>query len=172
MTDSRAAISAELATMEEDLFVTEKAHFIASEELKHAHFWIGLLGTISASASAAMIAAKSAPIWPGILSMIAALASGILTFIKPEEKAAKHLAAGRSLAAIRTLARQHREIDLIEESKGGDVLRNYVTEITEAKTTANNAAPSISNRRHRKAKEQLVHHNAEVTGGGAAKHGK
>lgn len=56
--DYRAAICAELRKMEEDMLYTEKAHFVAAEELKKVHLWVGLVATVSAAASVASIVAS------------------------------------------------------------------------------------------------------------------
>jgi hypothetical protein len=53
MTDFRAAITEEPNAMEYDILCTEKAHFIAAEQLKKVHLWVGLLATASAGASTA-----------------------------------------------------------------------------------------------------------------------
>ena len=118
MCDYRTAISAELQKLEEDMLYTEKAHFVAAEELSAIHLWVGLIATVTA----ATIVARNSPVLPGSLALVAALASAMITFVKPDEKAAQHLAAARSLGAIRVLARQHRELDLHpgQRSRTGD----------------------------------------------------
>jgi hypothetical protein len=137
MTDFRSAITEELNAIEYDLLCTEKAHFIAAEELKKVHLWVGLLATASAGASTATILA-AAPAWiSGALALVATLSSGSLTFLKPEEKATQHLAAGRTFGAVRTLAHQYRQIDLMREPLDLDACRGYVAEISQAKKYAN-----------------------------------
>lgn len=41
--------------MEEDMLFTEKAHFVAAEELRKVHLLVGLVATVSAAASVASI---------------------------------------------------------------------------------------------------------------------
>ena len=156
MTDYRTAISAELQKMEEDMLYTEKAHFVAAEELKRVHLCIGLIATVSAAASVTSIVASGPQVISGTLALIAALASATLTFVKPDEKAAQHLVAARTLGAVRVKARQHREIDL-HPQRPEDVTawRRYVEQIGEAKSEVDGAAPSLSERRFRKGRAKI-----------------
>jgi hypothetical protein len=156
MTDYRAAITAELQRLEEDMLYSEKAHFVAAEELKRVHLWVGLVATVTAAAAAATIVADKSPVLSGSLALVATLASALVTFVKPEARAAQHLAAARNLGAIRVQARQHREVDLHpEQPVNPDKLRDYVTAIAEAKRDADAAAPSISDRRFEKARKKI-----------------
>jgi hypothetical protein len=156
MSDYRTAISTELEKIEEDMLYTEKAHFIAAEELKAVHLWVGLIATVTAAAAAASIVAHNSPILSGSLALVAALASALITFVKPDEKAAQHLAAARNLGAIRVLARQHRDVDLhTEQAEDRAAWRGYVAEIAEAKIDADSAAPSLSDRRFARARRKI-----------------
>lgn len=156
MSDYRAAISAELERLEEDMLFTEKGHFVAAEELKRAHRWLGLIATVSAAAAAATIVADNSPVVSGSLALVAALASAMLTFVKPEEGAAQHLSAARVLGAVRVLARQNREVDLHPDAmEDRTAWRKYVAEIGAAKKEADAAAPSISDRRFEKARRKI-----------------
>lgn len=139
------------------MLFTEKGHFVAAEELKKAHMWLGLIATISAAATAATIVANKSPVLSGSLALAAALASAMLTFVKPEEAAAQHLSAARALGAIRVLSRQHREVDLHPDATEDHAAwRNYVAEIGAAKKEADAAAPSISDRRFNKARRKIA----------------
>ncbi|BBY67238.1 SLATT domain-containing protein [Mycolicibacterium helvum] len=156
MSAYRSAITAELERLEEDMLFTEKGHFVAAEELKKAHMWLGLIATVSAAAAAATIVADKSPVLSGGLALLAALASAILTFVKPEETAAQHLSAARALGAIRVVARQHREVDLHPDAAEDHAAwRGYVTTIGTAKTESDAAAPSISDRRFEKARQKI-----------------
>jgi len=62
---------------------------------KAAHLWVGLIATVTAAAAAATIVASNAPVLSGSLALVAALASANIAFVKPDEKAAQHLAAAR-----------------------------------------------------------------------------
>jgi hypothetical protein len=157
MPDYRSAITTELERLEEDILFTEKGHFVAAEELKKAHMWLGLVATVSAAAAAATIVANKSPMISGSLALVAALASAMLTFVKPEEAAAQHLSAARTLGAIRVLARQHRKVDLHPDATEDQAAwRNYVAEIGAAKKEADAAAPSISDRRFEKARQKIA----------------
>lgn len=156
MSDYRSAIISELERLEEDMLFTEKGHFVAAEELKTLHLRLGLVATISAAAAAASIVADNSRILSGSLALVAALASAVLTFVKPEEVAAQHLAAARVLGAIRVLARQHREVDLHPDAtEDRAAWRSHVAVIGAAKKEADSAAPSISDRRFEKGRQKI-----------------
>lgn len=139
------------------MLFTEKGHFVAAEELKKAHMWLGLIATVCAAAAAATIVANRSPVLSGGLALAAALASAMLTFVKPEETAAQHLSAARALGAIRVLSRQHREVDLHPNATEDHAAwRSYVAEIGAAKKEADAAAPSISDRRFEKARQKIA----------------
>jgi hypothetical protein len=156
MCDYRTAISAELQKLEEDMLYTEKAHFVAAEELSAIHLWVGLIATVTAAGAAATIVAHNSPVLSGSLALVAALASAMITFVKPDKKAAQHLAAARRLGAIRVLARQHRELDLHPgQPEDLTAWRGYVTAVGEAKKEADIAAPSVSDRRFNRARRKI-----------------
>lgn len=157
MSDYRLAIARELLALEEDLLYTEKAHFAAAEELQRVHLLLGLTATLSAAVSVASVVTEAGPLWSGIPALVASLASAVLTFVKPDEKAAQHLGAGRSLGQIRVRSRQHRELGLQEQATPPNPKRwrGYVDEIGKAKAETDQSAPATSNRHFRKAQAKI-----------------
>ena len=151
-----SAICGELLKMEEDMLYTEKAHFVAAEELRKVNLWVGLVATVAAAASVASIVASGPKVISGVLGLLAAIASATMTFVRPEEKAAQHLSAAKALGVTRVKTRQYREIDLnSEQPEHVAEWRRMVTEIGEAKGRADHAAPSISERRFQKARRKI-----------------
>lgn len=156
MPDYRQGVVDELRRLEEDMLYTEKAHFAAGEELSRAHLVLGILATLAAAASVATIVGEASAVISGGLALIASLASAVLTFVKPEEKAAQHLSAARLLGDIRVRARQHRELDLHSESGvARDEWRTYAQQISAAKAEVDQSAPSVSDRRFAKGRKKI-----------------
>ena len=79
----RSAICGELLKMEEDMLYTEKAHFVAAEELRKVNLWVGLVATVAAAASVASIVASGPKVISGVLALLAAIASATVTFVRP-----------------------------------------------------------------------------------------
>lgn len=114
-TNYHSAICGELLKMEEDMLYTEKAHFVAAEELQRVNLVVGLVATVAAAASVASIVASGPKVISGVLALVAAIASATMTFVRPDEKAAQHLSAAKALGVARVKARQYRGIDLHSE---------------------------------------------------------
>lgn len=142
--------------MEEDMLFTEKAHFVAAEELRKVHLLVGLVATVSAAASVASIVASGPKVISGVLALVAAIASATMTFVRPDEKASQHLSAAKTLGVARVKARHCRDIDLhTDQPEDVAEWRRMVTEISNAKGSADDAAPSISERRFQKARKKI-----------------
>ncbi|MGB3763595.1 MAG: SLATT domain-containing protein [Ornithinimicrobium sp.] len=156
MTDVRNAVEDELKRLEEDILYTEKGHFSASNEHGRVHLALGLLATITSAVAATTIIGKSDPWVPGVLALIAAVASAVLTFVKPDERAAQHLQSGRALGALRVRIRQTRTIDLpADHDVDAATWKTAIQDLTTQKTDADNSAPPVSDRIFKKAQQKI-----------------
>lgn len=93
-----AALCREAERIEEDATYSSKSHFNAEGTWIRRHYWLGIPATaLAAIAGAALI--KSQPEWASGLTLLASLLTGLMTFLKPNERAAMHrTAAGQYLA--------------------------------------------------------------------------
>jgi hypothetical protein len=141
--DRTAALQAEGRQMQSDLLYTEKAQFAAAERLQQTHRLVGLTATLLSAAAAASILADH-PAVAGVLALSAALASGVLTFLKPDQQAATHLAAGRQLGVLRVELRQlvHLDLNHLPEPE----VRAALADIASRKADIDNAAPGTTER--------------------------
>lgn len=156
MKDYRTTIADELKRLEEDILYTEKAHFAAAEALQRIHWGVGIVSTVAAAATSVSVVADG-PTWvSGGLALLATVLSALLTFVKPEERAAQHLTAARVLNDVRVQAREHREIDLHASTPDQpEAWRGYIDAIRVAKKDADGAAPAVSQRAFDKARAKI-----------------
>ena len=156
MTDVRQPVEDELNRLEEDILYTEKGHFAASSEHGRVHLILGLLATITSAIAATTIIGKSDPWIPGILALIAAVASAVLTFVKPDERAAQHLQSGRALGALRVRIRQTRAIELpADNAVDAATWKATIEDLTTQKADIDSAAPPVSDRIFKKAQQKI-----------------
>jgi hypothetical protein len=105
------ALATEGSEIESDLLYTEKTHFTAAERLRRVHILLGGAATVAAAAAAATLL-KEIPAVTGALALLGAAGTALLTFLKPDQEAEAHLAAGRQLGALRVELRQLMRLDL------------------------------------------------------------
>lgn len=108
------ALEREAKRVEEDSIHSAKGHFNAADIWRIRHYWIGVPATILGAAAGAA-AVKSYTEIAVFLSLTATLLTGLLTFLKPAERASAHKAAGDQFLALRNDARVFREVELIEQ---------------------------------------------------------
>ncbi|MGV9211934.1 SLATT domain-containing protein [Micromonospora sp. RB23] len=138
----RAAIASELEQLLNDVRWTEKGHFASASFLRGIRLTLGVIATGAASVSAATIFTDKQVI-AGVFALVSALFSGLLTFLKPEEAASRHLSAGRRLNALVVDIRQALTIDAPgEEIKE---LRARVAQVARSKAEIDESAPHIPN---------------------------
>jgi hypothetical protein len=99
---------------------------------------------LASAGAAASVVADGAPGLSAVLALLGTLTAVLLTFLKPEELAQQHLAAGRDLGAIRVEARQVMNLDLIEAARID--VRTIIRDIAERKAATDRAAPALGNR--------------------------
>jgi hypothetical protein len=102
----------EAERIEEDATYSSKSHFNAEGRWEQRQYWLGVPATtLSAIAGATLI--RSQPELASVCALAAALLTGLMTFLKPNERAALHRAAAAQFLALRNDARFFREIDLL-----------------------------------------------------------
>jgi len=150
------ALRAEFVRMTSDLIHTEKAHFAAAQKHLRLHRVLGLVATVAGALAAAAIVSDTSRTSAALLALLASLSSGVVTFVKPQEKAQHHLDAGRDLGALRVHVRQAHDLDLAtgsQESLSGvrDAASRYATQ----KAAIDRTAPAITDAAYRQGKAKI-----------------
>lgn len=87
-----SALCREAERLEEDALYSSKGHFNAEDTWVRRNYWLGVPATaLGAIAGAALV--KSQPEWASAFTLLASLLTGLMTFLKPNERAAMHRAA-------------------------------------------------------------------------------
>ena len=139
-----SALSREAERLEEDATYSSKGHFNAEDTWVKRNYLLGVPATaLSAIAGASLI--KSHPDWATALTLLASLLTGLMTFLKPNERAALHRAAAGQFLALRNQARFFREIDLLHRDRLSD-LPDKLRTLSAARDELNQKSPSIPRR--------------------------
>ena len=137
-------VVAEFERLEEDLLYTEKAHFAAAEHFRALHYLLGVTAAVASGATAAS-AFNDRSTLAAALSIVATVAAALVTFLKPEATAARHVDAARQLGDLRFRIRQARLLDAHEESQLSDSqLRELARTFTVEKQALLADAPTTS----------------------------
>lgn len=108
-----AALHREAERIEEDATYSSKSHFNAEGIWIRRHYWLGIPSTILAAVAGATLI-KSQPEWASVCTLAASLLTGLMTFLKPNERAAMHRDAAGQFLALRNDARFFREVELLQ----------------------------------------------------------
>lgn len=136
-----AALRREAERIEEDATFSGKSHFNAEDTWLHRNYWLGGTATaLGAVAGATLI--KSQPEWAAALTLLASLLTGLLTFLKPNERAALHHSAGGQYLALRNDARLFREVELLQTDRP-DELVERLKALAARRDELNQKSPSI-----------------------------
>lgn len=139
-----SALSREAERIEEDATYSSKSHFNAEDTWVHRHYLLGVPATVLAAIAGAALV-KSQPEWASALTLVASLLTGLMTFLKPNERAAIHRAAAGQFLALRNEARFFREIELLDSSRLGE-LPDRLKALSSARNELNQKSPSIPRR--------------------------
>ena len=116
-----AALRREAERIEEDATFSGKSHFNAEDTWLHRNYWLGGTATaLGAVAGATLI--ESQPEWAAALTLLASLLTGLLTVLKPSERAALHHSAGEQYLALRNDARLFREVELLQTDRPDELV--------------------------------------------------
>lgn len=136
-----AALRREAERIEEDATYSSKSHFNAEDTWVRRHYWLGIPATaLAAIAGAALI--KSHPEWASAFTLVASLLTGLMTFLKPNERAAMHRAAAGQFLALRNDARLFREVELLQADRL-DELPGRLKALSATRNELNQTSPSI-----------------------------
>jgi hypothetical protein len=139
-----SALSREAARIEEDATYSSKSHFNAEDTWVRRNYLLGVPATaLAAIAGAALV--KSQPEWAGTLALLASLLTGLMTFLKPNERAAMHRAAAGQFLALKNEARLFREVDLLQTHR----LREFpdmLKALSAVRNELNEKSPAIPRR--------------------------
>lgn len=136
-----AALRREAERIEEDATYSSKSHFNAEDTWVRRHYWLGIPATaLAAIAGAALI--KSQPEWASALTLLASLLTGLMTFLKPNERAALHRAAAGQFLALKNEVRLFREVELLQVHQL-DELPVRLKALSATRNELNQKSPSI-----------------------------
>lgn len=139
-----SALRREAERLEEDALYSSKGHFNAEDTWVRRNYWLGVPATmLGAVAGATLI--KSQPEWATAFTLLASLLTGLMTFLKPNERAALHRAAAGQFLALRNEARFFREIELLQSDRL-DELPERLKALSAARNELNLKSPSIPRR--------------------------
>lgn len=111
----RTEVVAEFERLEEDLLYSEKAYFAAAEHFRALHYLLGVTAAVASGATAASAFDDRSKL-AAALAIVATVAAALVTFLKPEATAARHVEAARQLGDLRFRIRQARLLDAHDDS--------------------------------------------------------
>ena len=135
------ALRREAERIEEDATYSSKSHFNAEETWVRRNYWLGVPATILGAVAAATLI-RSHPELASIFTLVASLLTGLMTFLKPNERAAMHRAAAGQFLALRNKARFFREIELLQIGQSDD-LPERLKILGDTRDELNQKSPSI-----------------------------
>ena len=139
-----AALRREAERLEEDALYSSKGHFNAEDSWVRRNYWLGVPATILGVVAGATLI-KSQPELATAFTLLASLLTGLMTFLKPNERAALHRTAARQFLSLRNQARFFREIELLQSDRL-DELTERLKALSAARNELNLKSHSIPRR--------------------------
>lgn len=136
-----AALRREAERLEEDATYSSKSHFNAEATWIHRHYWLGIPSTILAAVAGATLI-KSQPELASIFALAASLLTGLMTFLKPNERAAMHRDAAGKFHALCNDTRFFREVELLQLEKMSE-LPGRLKALSTMRNELNQKSPSV-----------------------------
>ena len=81
------ALRKEAERLEEDALYSSKGHFNAEDTWVRRNYWLGVPATVLGAVAGATLI-KSQPEWATAFTLLASLLTGLMTFLKPNEREA------------------------------------------------------------------------------------
>ncbi len=134
------ALRDEAGRIEEDVEYSAKRHFETCGLWAWGHYLLAGPAALLAIATTTAIIKDNTEL-AQYLSLVAALLSALVTFLKPNDRAAQHRTFGNQYLAVRNEARMFREIDLLEpidDAKKSERLRR----LAQRRNDLNGSAPT------------------------------
>jgi hypothetical protein len=150
MGDYLEKMTAELRRLEEDCTHSGKSHFNAADRWGTYNFMLGLPSVVlSAAAGTAFI--KDWGSLAASMTTVVAVLTGLMTFLKPSERAASHKSAGAQYLTLRNDSRVYREIGI---NLATDIKAAFaaITALTKRRNDLNQSSPQFSDGDRKKAK--------------------
>jgi len=139
-----SALHREAERLEEDATYSSKGHFNAEDAWVKRNYWLGVPATALAAVAGATLI-KSQPELASAFAFLASLLTGLMTFLKPNERAAMHRAAAGQFLALRNETRFFREIELLHVDRL-DEMPDRLKALATARNELNQKSPSIPRR--------------------------
>lgn len=139
--ENLAALRREAERIEEDATYSSKSHFNAEQVWERRHYWLGIPATAFAAIAGAALF-KNHDEWGSALALLASLLAGLMTFLKPNERAAMHRVAAGQFLALRNDARIFREVELLQADRLGK-LTERLKGLSATRNELNQKSPSI-----------------------------
>lgn len=136
-----AALRREAERLEEDSTYSSKSHFNAEQVWERRHYWLGIPATAFAAIAGAALF-KSYGELGSALALLASLLTGLMTFLKPNERAAMHRVAAGQFLALRNDARIFREVELLQTERLQE-LPERLKALSATRNELNQKSPSI-----------------------------
>lgn len=130
----------EALRLEEDATYSSKAHFNTEETWLRRHYLLGVPATLLGAIAGASLV-KSQLEWAGVLALLGSLLTGLMTFLKPNDRAALHRAAAGQYLALRNDARFFRDVELARADDGR--LMDRLRALTVRRNELNQKSPAI-----------------------------
>jgi hypothetical protein len=135
-----AALRREAERIEEDATYSSKSHFNAEGTWERRHYWLGIPAAVLAAIAGASF--NSHPELASVFALLASLLTGLITFLKPNERATMHRAAAGQFLALRNDARLFREVELFQTERLNE-LPERLKALSATRNELNQKGPSI-----------------------------
>lgn len=139
-----SALSKESLRIEEDANLSGKSHLNAATIWIRRHYWLGIPATLAGALAGAAVV-KDYQTLAGVLTLAATLLTGLMTFLKPYERASQHKAVGDQFLSLRNDSRVFRTIDLLE-AKEIDELTQGLKTLSARRNDLNKGSPEFPRR--------------------------
>lgn len=134
----------EAERLEEDAIYSCKGRFKAEYTCVRRNYWLGVPATVLGAVAGPTLI-KSQPEWATAFALLASLLTGLMTFLKPNERAAMHRAVAGQFLALRNDARFFREIELLQSDRLEELPERLKT-LSAMRNELNLKSPSIPRR--------------------------
>lgn len=139
--EKMAALSREAQRIEEDATYSSKSHFNAEQIWERCHYWLGVPATVCAAIAGGALF-KSHDEVGSAFALLASLLTGLMTFLKPNERATMHRVSAGQFLALRNDARIFREIELLQANRWEECAERLKT-LSATCNELNQKGPSI-----------------------------
>ena len=135
------ALATEAQRIEEDAIHSAKSHLNAADTWNRRHYWLGVPATVvTALAGAAVI--KDLTLAAQLCALAGAILTGLLTFLKPTDRAAKHKSSGDQYLSLRNDVRVFREVEL-KDVGGRKSAPTRLKALSQRRNELNQSSPDI-----------------------------